>query len=124
MVRLSLASCHSRAPSRLLAARLVASISSRPRRLAAQLEVVDDDVERGNRRRLRIEQAFDALDLALGQAQARQAREHAAGADAGGTAPRRPVFEIALELVGADVGAPELGLLREAGGDVGRADAS
>ena len=60
------------------------------------------------RRRLRVEQALDALDLALGQAEAREPREHAPGA--GAAAPRRPVFDVAVELVGADVGAPELGL--------------
>jgi hypothetical protein len=47
---------------------------------AAQLEVVDDDVERRDRRRLCVEQPFDPFDFALGQAQAREAAVDPAGA--------------------------------------------
>ena len=87
IVRLSLASCHSRAASRLPAPRLVASISSRPRRLPRSSKSSTTMSSAGMRRRLRVEQALDALGLALGQAEAREPRVDAAGAGRRRAAP-------------------------------------
>ena len=106
----------------LAAPRLVASISSRPRRGRAA---------RSRRRRCRAPGSSPAAHRA-GSRPARP-RPWAGSGGPGGrrrgrrrrrAASRRPVLEVALELVGADVGAPELGLLRQAGGDVARGGAS
>jgi hypothetical protein len=91
--------------------------------LATELEFVDHDVEGRHACRRLVEQALDALSLALGKIEAREPRIDPSRARPGrsGAAPRRPVLDVTVKLVGIDIGPPQAAVPRQAGGDVAEA---
>ena len=106
-VTFNLLSRHSRAPSRARSVDVaIHGIDLDPAELlAAQFQVVHDDIERRNVGRLFIEQRLDLAGRCRGETETRQPRVHAPAPQAA-RATRLAELDIAIEFGGVDVGAP------------------